>query len=155
MKITTNKTDYIITKASNNSDWFYSEFAIIEVKKLKEFIKHINNSGFNDLELRGTYSEFRWIGNFYAIMEELTEEDNFNNTPKEILEWYNNKETDWSYIEITEEEIEDLAVANDGSSEVFLEAYKVQYSKPFGLDYAAYTKYGGEEVYCEIPDIEL
>ena len=93
--ITKEKSKYVILKAYGE-DWMNVDFCIANVDSLIEIHKKVIDTGIFD-KLDGSFNRSEGNFNFYADNEEFPEITGFVELEEE-----------WSYIDITEEQIEEL-----------------------------------------------
>jgi hypothetical protein len=145
MKLSKKPTDWIIAKASNDDDYFVSDFVIINSKQCIEFknriIPILENNG-----LKGEYSEHG------VIMFEFF--DSSNEYYLLINDFIENNEKDWSYIELTNKEFEEIqencVILDDCENEVRVE-FNITGIDKNGFTFKSYGKYCGTELYANLP----
>lgn len=109
MKLTKEKTDIIIVRANTTDEYTFCDFAIIKPNRecLLDLYNRINTI-YNEKDGYGAYYSIScpFYLEFYQLGSETEEID-------DLLEEIDEKE--WSYIEITEEELNSLEVVQDYS----------------------------------------
>jgi len=145
MKISKEKTDWVILKAHNNSDWFCSEYAIVNIKSIKEEVETVVNTNiFSELN----YVNIRVGGGDFQFFNFDADAD-----PECIqhIEYDITEENKWFYIDIENEDdflllqkleydYGSLTISMWAGNQVYLYSY---------------LKYGSEELYVDYPYQEI
>lgn len=144
MKLSKKPTDMIICKASNNGDYFISDFVLVNLKQAREFKERIlpileSNS------LKGSYSEVGVVNfEFFSSFDE-----NIN-----IINEFIKIDLEWAYISITDKEYEllqkECAILDDCDSIIKTEGSTVEISTT-GFSFKSFGKYCGTELFASIP----
>lgn len=133
MKAVDFKTSHILVRAYSTNEWLFCNYAIINVTE--EWLERARKAGEQAAALKeeDTFASLSFYENktdFYNIEQE-TEVDR-------VLD----PEKDWSFIEITDEELENLDLVEER-----LEIHKIHFTPFDDLSITAYGKFSGNEYY--------
>jgi len=137
-------TDWILVKADNNSDWFCSDFAIIQLSSVVPILEKVKET--NLLNILGdiSYSVELYKGyvNFYTTEDDTLDFiDNFVGDEKPTA-------ADYLYVDYDyNRDHEDL-----GTLEVTLDTTSLVISKFAGISLRKNSKYTSDECTCNLPD---
>ena len=139
MKAVNFKTSHILLRAYSTNEWLFCNYTIINVTE--EWLERVRKAGEQAADLKeddtfASLSFYESKTDFYNI-EQDTEADR-------VLD----PEKDWSFIEITDEELENLDLVAER-----LEIYKIHFTRFEDLSVTAYGKFSGSEYYTE--DIKI
>jgi len=144
MKLTKEKTNTIIVKASTTDDYIYCDFAIIKLNK--ERLLDLYD------RIKTMYNKKDGYGAYYSISCPFYLEffvDNDEDYLEGIGEILLNLENDWSYIDITEEELDSLNVVEDYSQGTSL---KMDYNGSFW--FTGWGKHSGVNYETDIINVK-
>lgn len=133
MKAVNFKTSHILLRAYSTNEWLFCNYAIINVTE--EWLERVRKAGEQAADLKeddtfASLSFYESKTDFYNI-EQDTEADR-------VLD----PEKDWSFIEISDEELEDLELVEER-----LEIRKIHFTRFEDLSVTAYGKCSGSEYY--------
>lgn len=134
MKLSDKPTEYIIVKAYTNSEWDGVDAVVV----------HIGDEKWQKAQLKRMVAaeQFKGDYSFYCI--------EFHGSPDkwvyDIPEECELDELEWSFLDITEEELEELSAPSNKLKYGNIRAFHD------GIQFVVYGEYTGEEFWCsEIP----
>lgn len=133
MKAVDFKTSHILVRAYSTNEWLFCNYAIIKVTE--EWLERARKAGEQAADLKeddtfASLSFYESKTDFYNIEQE-TEVDR-------VLD----PEKDWSFIEINDEELENLDLVEER-----LEIHRIHFTRFEDLSVTAYGKCSGSEYY--------
>ena len=135
MKLSKERTGNIIVKAWTNSEWDSCNFAIIGISEDYLQALVLRSEAANKLSEMDRFVSMKFVDG-HADYYILPEEDN------EVLEDFRAGKEDWSYISITQEEIDELS-----KPEQYVDCGVSVFDKYGCVRYSACGKHTGEDFY--------
>lgn len=145
MKLTNEKQNTIIIKATSNSEWDKADFILLNIND-EEWTTSILTAMTHCVHLDNIIRHFQRI-----VLSQnvdgwyIDDEENID-----ITNFLNQHEKDWSFIDISSEEIKELTCPEQSIQ------YDVMYVNSDNIYYKAFGKHTGEEFWTsEIPFREI
>lgn len=136
MKRSDKATGYVLIRAYTNSEWDSCDFAIIHITPewLQRFVRYYGEAE----RLYKNDSSFAHIEYWSAPKGFYIDNDDSPDTANEIL----GTETDWSFVELEQNELDNLPVPENA-----LNAFLLRITHYGQASFRAYGKHTGEEFY--------
>lgn len=136
-------TDYILVRATNNSEWFSSDFAIIQLSSVLPILKTIDEKRTLHLLEDISYSMTIYEG-------DVTFYDSNDDSPEFILDFVGDETEEIPYLYVDYDYDRDHAEL--GELEITQGTVSIDVSKFAGVSLTRDSKLGSDECFCYLPD---
>ena len=136
-------TDYILVRATNDSDWFCSDFAIIQLSSVLPTLKTID-------EKRALHVLGDRLYSITIYEGDITFYDTDDDSPEFILDFVGDKTEEIPYLYV------DYDYGRDhqelGELEITQGTVSLDVSRFAGVSLTRDSKHGGDECFCYLPN---
>ena len=143
LKLSKTPTDYILVRATNDSEWFCSDFAIIQLSSVLPILKTIDEKRVLHVLEGMTYSMVIYEG-------DVTFYDTDDNSPEFILDFVGDEAEKIPYLYV------DYDYGRDhlelGELEITQGTVSLDVSKFAGISLTRGSKHSSDECFCYIPN---